>query len=299
MSKVKNIKELVKKLRYDASTQMYDRIFDSILQEHNRLDQHKSTVNQPNTWKFILGSRVGSLAAAFLIISSLITCFILSNKNADLKNELELAQRDITAAPIDDSVTINFYLKEHQDTIARYASHDSAALQPMQMQINQDDLLYFELFGNQPEFLSPGIFVRRPPFQHQINSSDTPTVSNGHALTLSEARETADFDFVSPTWLNPGYMFDQIKRIEDRDTLHLIYTDSINTLSLFEQPLDGQRGLSPQDFREYAVYQNEGQTGGIILTWRDNALSYILIGNAEMSQLIEIAQTINANNGRK
>ena len=68
---------------------------------------------------------------------------------------------------------------------------------------------------------------------------------------------------------------------------------------MFEQPLDGQRGLSPQDFREYAVYQNEGQTGGIILTWRDNALSYILIGNAEMSQLVEIAQTISANNGRK
>jgi hypothetical protein len=63
---------------------------------------------------------------------------------------------------------------------------------------------------------------------------------------------------------------------------------------LFEQPLDGELGLSPQDFREYALYRNKRQTGGTILAWRDDALSYVLIGNIEMSQLMDMAQSISA-----
>ena len=42
----------------------------------------------------------------------------------------------------------------------------------------------------------------------------------------------------------------------------MLYTDGVNTLSLFEQPLDGERGLEAQDFREYAVYRKKAQAGG-------------------------------------
>jgi hypothetical protein len=76
--------------------------------------------------------------------------------------------------------------------------------------------------------------------------------------------------------------------------MQLLYTNGINSISLFEQPLDGRRGLEPKDFREYAVFQNKGQAGGTILAWRDDALSYVLIGNAEMSQLMDMAQAISA-----
>ena len=76
--------------------------------------------------------------------------------------------------------------------------------------------------------------------------------------------------------------------------MQLLYTNGINSISLFEQPLDGRRGLSRQDFREYAVYQSKGQDGGMILAWRDDALSYVLIGNNEMSQLMDMAQSISA-----
>jgi len=94
-------------------------------------------------------------------------------------------------------------------------------------------------------------------------------------------------------------MLDAIRRIEGRDALHLLYTDGINTISLFEQPLDGQRGLGAQDFREYALYRSEGQGPGTILAWRDHALSYVLIGNIEMSQLMDMAQSISAPNERE
>jgi hypothetical protein len=42
------------------------------------------------------------------------------------------------------------------------------------------------------------------------------------------------------------------------------------------------------------VYQNKGRAGGTILAWRDDALSYVLIGNIEMSQLMDMARAISA-----
>ncbi len=193
----------------------------------------------------------------------------------------------------DDSAIINFYLREHQDVVARAASLNLSPPQPAQMRVSRHDILYYEFFDDRPEFMRPGIIVRGPSSRQEISSPEAPAISNGHTLTLSEARKTADFVLVAPPWLNPGYMLDQIRRIEGRDALHLMYTDGINTLSLFEQPLDGQRGLEPQDFREYAIYRNKGQIGGTILAWRDDALSHVLIGNTEMPQLMDMAQSIS------
>jgi hypothetical protein len=235
------------------------------------------------------------LAAALLIILLLVISFVLSSKNTDLKDELELARQDIAAAtPIDDSVTINFYLKEHQDIIARQASLNSVTPQPAQIRVSQSDIMCYELFGNQHEFMSPGIIFRGPSFEREFSLSETPVIFNGHTLTLSEARNATDFDIVSPSWFHPYYKLGQIRVIEDRDALQLLYTNGINSISLFEQSLDGQRGLSRHDFREYAVYNNQGEDRGTILAWRDDTLSYVLIGNIEMSQLMDMAQSISA-----
>jgi hypothetical protein len=162
------------------------------------------------------------------------------------------------------------------------------------MHIDQDDILYYEFLDAGPEFMRPGIIVRGPSSPRQISSPEAPVISNGHTMTLSEAREAADFELAAPPRLHPGYSLEQIRRIEGRDGLQLLYTDGINSVSLFEQPLDGQRGLSRQDFREYAVYRNEEKAGGTILAWRDDALSYVLIGNTEMSQLMDMVQSISA-----
>jgi hypothetical protein len=248
-------------------------------------------------WRIIVGSRAGGLAAAFLIISSLVACFVLYREVTDLRNEL--SQRDVAIAPTDDSATINFYLKEHQDVVARNASLNAATRQPIQMRVSRHDIIYYELLDDGPEYMRPGIIVRGPSSQRQISLPEAPVISNGHTLTLSEAQEATNFDLVAPPRLHPCYMLDQIRRIENRDSLQLLYTDGINSVSLFEQPLDRELGLSPQDFREYAAYRNKGQTGGTILAWRDDALSYVLLGNIEMSQLMDLAQSISVRNERE
>ena len=252
-----------------------------------------SHVPIPLLGRFPLLVCAGSLAAALLVVSSLVACFVLSGKVTYLKDELEQARRDVAIARTDDSTTINFFLREHQDVVARNASLNPAIPQPLRIHVNQQDILYYEMFDDQPEYMRPGIIVRGPSSQRQINSSEAPTISNGHTLTLSEARKAANFNLVSPSWLRPCYRLDQIRKIEGRDALQILYIDGINSLSLFEQPLDGQYRLSRQDFREYAVYKNKGQAGGTILAWRDDVLSYVLIGNIEMSQLMDIAQSIN------
>ncbi len=194
----------------------------------------------------------------------------------------------------DDSATINLYFREHQDVVARAASLNLSPPQSARMRVNRHDIIYYEFFDDPYEFARPGIIVRGPSSQQKVIPPEAPVISNGHTLTLSEARKTANFDLVSPPRLHPGYMLDKIRSIEGRDALHLLYTDGVNTLSLFEQPLDGERGLGPQDFREYAVYRNKQQVGGTILAWRDDVLSYVLIGNVEMSQLMDMAQSISA-----
>jgi len=199
----------------------------------------------------------------------------------------------------DDSATINLYLREHQGVVAQTAALNLSPPQPVRMRVSRHDILYYEFFDDRPEFTRPGIIFRGPSSQRKVIPPEAPAISNGHTLTLSEARKTANFHLLSPPWLHPGYMLDKIRSIEGRDSLHLLYTDGINTVSLFEQPLDGQRGLAAQDFREYAVYRSKGQVGGAILAWRDDALSYVLIGNIQMSQLMDMAQSISAGNGRK
>ena len=293
--KQKEIEQLAEKISIDRAAIDHERILsdaEEALESSRRPDITRVHILSLHRHQQLVWA--GVVAAAFLIISSLAACFVLSGKVTDLKDELEEARRDIALAETDDSATINFYLREHQDVVARHASMASAVPQPLEVRVSQHDILYYEFLDDGPENMRPGIIVRGTPSQREISSSGTPVISNGHTLSLSEARKTAGFALQAPAKLHPCYALDQIRRIDGRDALQLLYTDGIHSVSLFEQSLDGQRGLSRQDFREYAVYRNTEQNGGTILAWKDNALSYVLVGNTEMAQLMNMAQSISA-----
>ncbi len=293
MKSVKDVEQSIKKLAVESGDRIHGRILEKLLRKLGE-SKRQATAEQANVWKLIAVSKISKIAAAFLIISTSAACFVLSRRVTDLKAELEQARRDIALAVTDDSTTINLYLKEHRDVVARHVSLSQAAPHRAQMRVSRHDILYYEFFDDKPEYMHPGIIVRGPSSQSEIDSSEAPVISNGHTMTLSEARKNTDFELQAPPWLDPGYMLYQIRRIEGRDALQLLYTDGINSVSLFEQPLDGQHGLSRQDFREYAVYRDKEQAGGTILAWRDDVRSYVLIGNTEMSQLMNMAQSISA-----
>jgi hypothetical protein len=254
--------------------------------------RRKSTGREPLWIRCPRLTWICGIAELILIVGLCTASVVLGREVARLQHELESIRHRAATARTEESAIINFYAREHEDIVARHASLSPAQPQPMQMRVNQDDILYYERLDDQPEHTRPGIIVRGPSSHGPISSPKAPTISSGHMLSLSEAKEAANFDLVAPPWLHPYYRLDQIRAIEDRDTLQLLYTDGINSISLFEQPLDGRRGLEPKDFREYAIYRNQEKGGGTILAWRDDALSYVLIGNIDMSQLMDMAQSI-------
>ncbi|MFC1766697.1 hypothetical protein ACFL6U_32050 [Planctomycetota bacterium] len=313
MKKAKDIHRLLESVELTVNTDTDKDVLERVLRASR---ESASPVSEGNTqkkpvepglgWRVTIWRIAGCVAAALLIVSSWMTIDsrrAVSALKAELefaRKEVALAQHDIAlaqqktaTAPPDNSATINLYLREHRDVVARHVSMSPAPPQPAQMRVNQQDILYYEYFDDGPELIRPGIIVRGPSSKREIGSPGTPVISNGHTLTLPEAQETADFELQAPARLHPGYELDQIRRIDGRDTLQLLYTDGINSVSLFEQSLDGQRGLSRQDFREYVVYRNKKRSGGTILAWRDDELSYVLIGNTEMSQLMDMAQSIS------
>jgi len=292
MKSTRKIEESIKKLAVESGGPIHDRILDRLLKKLHKSSE-QTTADRATMHRFVLWRRACYLAAALLVIASW-ACFVLSGKVTNLEKELAQARQDVAPARVDDSATINFYLEEHQDLVARHAAFSSAPPQPARVQVNRQDILYYESFDDEPDYMNPGIVVRGPSTQLQTDPSDAPVLSNGHTLTLSEAQETTNFDLAAPPWLHPYYKLNQIRTIEGRDALQLLYTNGINSISLFEQPLDGRRGLEARDFREYAVYLNKEQGGGTILAWRDDKLSYVLIGNTEMSQLMDMAQSISA-----
>jgi len=201
--------------------------------------------------------------------------------------------------------TINLYLTKHQGAVLRTVSEESTSEIETRISVPREVFYYYEHIDGFPRYSRPGVILKGPSkYQWEIPKPDSPSISKGAIIDLPQARKAVDFEPVAPIRLHPGYILDSIRKIEDYNSLHLIYTNGINTLSLFEQSLDGQVGLAAKDFREYAVYRSN-QTAqdkriepdkATILAWRNGSVSFILIGNEDITRLMEIAQAVSTVN---
>jgi len=206
-------------------------------------------------------------------------------------------------APVaDDLDTINLYLTEHQGAVLRTVSEEPASEMETRISVPREAFYYYEHIDGFPRYSKPGVILKGPSeSQKEIPMPEIPSISKGEILDLPQARKAVEFEPMAPIRLHPGYILDSIRKIEDYNSLHLIYTNGIDTLSLFEQSLDGQAGLAAQDFREYAVFRSN-QTAqdkrtepdkATILAWRNGLVSFILIGNEDITRLMEIAQAVS------
>ena len=207
-------------------------------------------------------------------------------------------QKTQLAPPDDDLATINFYVTEHQEAVLQAASVEAIDRQPARVTLSRDDIMYYEYIDDYRRISRPGVILRGPSSSRDDGSAAADSgISSAKALTLPQARKEVSFDPVAPSRIHPGYILDGITKVAGRNSLHLMYTNGIDTFSVFEQPLDGDQGLAARDFREYAVYRSstpaEGvgdQAGTTILAWKNTHVSFVLIGRADMSRLMEIAQ---------
>jgi len=207
-------------------------------------------------------------------------------------------QKPSPVRPGDDIATINFYVTEHQEAVLQAASMEPAERRPAPLTVSRDDLMYYEFIDDYRRVSRPGVIVRGPSSSRDAESAAPDSViSKAKALTLPQARKEVSFDPVAPSRIHPGYILDTITKVAGRESLHLLYTNGIENFSVFEQLLDGDQGLAAKDFREYAVYKSSSpaeiagnQAGTTILAWKNTHVSFVLIGRADMSRLMEIAQ---------
>lgn len=205
-----------------------------------------------------------------------------------------------------DMATINFYMTEHQEAVLQSASAVSTDRRQPRLSLNRDDIMYYEFIDDYRRISRPGMILRGSSSSRdsEPETSDS-EISNAKALTLPQARRAVSFDPVAPPRIHPGYILESIAKVSGRESLHLLYTNGIETFSVFEQALDGEQGLAAKDFREYAVYRSStpvpgstNQAGTTILAWKNSHVSFVLIGRADMSQLMAIAQAFsNASKG--
>ncbi|MEE9502094.1 MAG: zf-HC2 domain-containing protein [Candidatus Aminicenantaceae bacterium] len=205
----------------------------------------------------------------------------------------------------DDLNTINLYLTAHQGAVLKTVSDELSPEIGTRISARTEDFMYYEHIDRFARYTRPGVIFRGPSkSQRETPMPEIPSISKGEILDLTQARIAVDFEPAAPIRLYPGYILDGVRKIEDYNSLHLIYTNGIHTLSLFEQSLDGKNMLGAQDFREYAVYRSNRSAQDMektldkstILAWRNGAVSFVLIGNEEMSRLMEIAQAVSAVN---
>lgn len=250
-----------------------------------RMKAPESSWRRIFTYSFARKSALRFVEVAAIVVLTLVISHLLQKPAAKVRADLS---------------NISFYLKEHREAVSQTVSTELPTQPAARMHVGRDDILYYEFLDDFSRFSRPGLILRGPISQREISLLKDPTISKGRILTLPQAKNAVDFDPVVPQLLPHDYILDSIRKIDDYNSLHVLYTKGMDTISLFEQPVSGKGGLTAQDFREYAVYSSvepdvgsEGQGRWIILAWSDGTRSFVLIGKEDMSQLMDIVQSIS------
>ncbi len=115
---------------------------------------------------------------------------------------------------------------------------------------------------------------------------------------LPSAVPDAGFKPVTPKYLPDGFTLvgADVTQIKGVRNLHLIYSDGIRNMSLFESATDRAidfTGMSPKatHFEDHdAQYVRDGPT--TLLAWREHHLAFALVGDLDLKELQQIATSV-------
>jgi len=115
---------------------------------------------------------------------------------------------------------------------------------------------------------------------------------------LSAAVKTAGFAAQTPRYLPEGFLpvTGDVTDVNGVRTLHLLYSDGIRTISLFQNAKDAAIDLShytPKtvDLENHtAQYVEQGPT--TLLAWSEHGLHFALVGELSRTELIKIAASV-------
>ncbi|HTW83199.1 MAG TPA: sigma-E factor regulatory protein RseB domain-containing protein [Candidatus Sulfotelmatobacter sp.] len=116
---------------------------------------------------------------------------------------------------------------------------------------------------------------------------------------LPGAITEAGFTPITPKYLPDGFILtgaDVSRTPEGIKNLHLLYTDGIRNLSLFENASD--RAVDFSDMQAHATsfeghdaqYAHDGSD--TLLSWRERRLTFLLVGDLDLTELVPIAKSV-------
>lgn len=116
---------------------------------------------------------------------------------------------------------------------------------------------------------------------------------------LERVVKDAGFTPAGPRYLPEGFTIisADVTTLKGVKTLHLMYSDGVRSLSLFENAANAAadfRGLKPVPTKienREALYVNDGPT--MFLSWKNQGLTFALVGDLELKELKAIAASVS------
>jgi hypothetical protein len=252
----------------------------------------KTRIKKEGTlWKRIRHSLFSKRAVILIVEAATVVAIVFLFNHLWRKPEIKIH---------DDLTVANFYLKQHHGVTDHLVSRDSITQPIGQGLMSHRDVLYYEFIDDFSKLRGPGFILRGPQSSFNKDLSTLPAISKGQTLSLSQALKSVNFELIAPPQLHTGYELLSIRKIEDFNCLHLLYSDGFATFSLFQQPSDSKDFLGAEDFREYVVFSNkkrgerrEGNGTGMILAWHSRNVFFVLVGQQDLSELMKIAQSVS------
>ncbi len=118
---------------------------------------------------------------------------------------------------------------------------------------------------------------------------------------IAAAVKAAGFTPARPTYLPEGFavISADVGDVKGITSLHLLYSDGVRNLSLFQNARDAEAdfgALVPKttSFEGHtAHYVRNGPT--TLLSWREHGLAFALVGDLDITEMIEIAKSVIPN----
>ena len=111
-------------------------------------------------------------------------------------------------------------------------------------------------------------------------------------ITRAEAEREMPFTVIVPSYLHPGYLLDGMRRLGKKEALHLVYTDGIDMISVFEQQFSEKYRLNDAILQQHAIQQKDGNAETVVLSWIVGDVSFSLVGEGSMPKLIKIVERL-------
>jgi len=197
-------------------------------------------------------------------------------------------------------VWVSFYISEHEKTLKHATLQEAAALPreiPIRVPFRRENILYYDEISEESEELEgkSGLIVKSENGWEKEESAKEDAhkeILIGEPLTLEEARKSVSFDIIAPSVIRGEYQLKMVRKAKDKEYVQLVYSNGLSVISLFEQPLKANDKLGRRDFREYILRLAKNEERMAVLGWGTEALSFNLIGEMTLSELMKIAEEI-------